>query len=52
MKGTLSHVFFEGNIVPADQAKISIASHSLQYGITALVEFAGSFGMESPMSFV
>ena len=34
MHGTLPFAYFEGNIVPIKDAKISIACHSLQYGIT------------------
>lgn len=34
MKGTLPYIYFRGNVVPAEQAMISVASHSLQYGMT------------------
>ncbi len=43
MKGTLPFVYFQGNVVPADQAKISIASHSLQYGMTCFGGIRGYF---------
>lgn len=41
MKGTLPYIYFEGKVVAAEEAKISIASHSLQYGLTC---FAGIRG--------
>ena len=34
--------FFRGNITPADEAKISIASHSLQYGTTCFAGIKGT----------
>jgi branched-chain amino acid aminotransferase len=43
MKGTLPYVYFQGKIVPAETAKISIASHSLQYGMTAFGGFRGYY---------
>ncbi len=33
MHGALPFVYFEGKIVPKEEAKISVACHSLQYGI-------------------
>lgn len=33
-KGTLPFTYFQGQVRPAEQAMISIASHSLQYGTT------------------
>lgn len=34
VKTMLPYAYFEGQIVPSEQAKISIAAHSLQYGTT------------------
>lgn len=34
MQGTLPYVFFAGNVCREEEARISIACHSLQYGIT------------------
>ncbi len=41
---TLDYAFFEGNIVPFSEAKISIGTHALQYGTGA---FAGVRGYKS-----
>jgi len=43
MKGTLPYAYFRGNVVPAEQAQISIASHSLQYGMTCFGGIRGFF---------
>ena len=34
MLGTLPYVYFEGKVVPGERARVSIACHSLQYGIS------------------
>lgn len=39
----MSYCYFEGEVVPSDQAKISLASHSIQYGTVVFGGMRGYF---------
>ena len=47
MTPPLSHAFFQGEIVPVEEAKVSVATHALQYGTGAFGGIRGYYQAET-----